>query len=33
MRSTGIGENEMVERVIKQVSKQTSSMILNTQNR
>eukprot|EP01156_Anaeramoeba_ignava_P012503 Anaeramoba_ignava/a490927_8.p1 GENE.a490927_8~~a490927_8.p1 ORF type:complete len:187 (-),score=-0.04 a490927_8:303-863(-) len=29
MRSTGIGENEMVERVIKQVSKQTSSMVLN----
>jgi hypothetical protein len=29
MRSTGLGENEMVERVVKQVSKQTSSMVLN----
>lgn len=29
LRSTGIGENEMVERVVKQVSRQTSSMTLN----
>lgn len=29
MRSTGVGENEMVERVVKQVSRQTSSMVLN----